>query len=136
MFIKDIMQTKLITLSPESTIREAARLMKEQDVGCVLITNGQHLKGIITDRDIACWLAEGKDPSNIDVGSVIQRNVITVAPETDIYEVSKLMASRKIHRLPIVEDNKLCGLVTTSDLAGVLEEEIDNFFHVEEAYHH
>ena len=130
------MQTKLITLLPESTIREAARLMKEQDVGCVLITNGQHLKGTITDRDIACWLAEGKDPSNIDVGSVIQRNVITVAPETDIYEVSKLMASRKIHRLPIVEDNKLCGLVTTSDLAGVLEEEIDNFFHVEGAYHH
>ena len=136
MFIKDIMQTKLITLSPESTIREAARLMKEQDVGCVLITNGQHLKGIITDRDIACWLAEGKDPSNVDVGFVMQRNVITVAPETDIYEVSKLMASRKIHRLPIVEDNKLCGLVTTSDLAGVLEEEIDNFFHVEGAYHH
>ena len=110
--------------------------MKEQDVGCVLITNDQFLKGIITDRDIACWLAEGKDPSNVDVGSVMQRNVITVAPETDIYEVSKLMASRKIHRLPIVEDNKLCGLVTTSDVAGVLEEEIDNFFHVEEAYHH
>ena len=102
----------------------------------MLITNGQHLKGTITDRDIACWLAEGKDPSNIDVGSVIQRNVITVAPETDIHEVSKLMASRKIHRLPIVEGNKLCGLVTTSDLAGVLEEEIDNFFHVEGAYHH
>ena len=136
MFLKDIMQTKLITLLPESTIREAARLMKEQDVGCVLITNDQFLKGIITDRDIACWLAEGKDPSNVDVGSVMQRNVITVAPETDIYEVSKLMASRKIHRLPIVEDNKLCGLVTTSDVAGVLEEEIDNFFHVEEAYHH
>ena len=136
MFIKDIMQTKLITLSPEATIREAARLMKEQDVGCVLITNGQHLKGIMTDRDIACWLAEGKDPSKVDVGSAMQRNVITAAPETDIYEVSKLMASRKIHRLPIVEDNKLCGLVTTSDLAGVLEEEIDNFFHVEGAYHH
>ena len=134
MFIKDIMQTKLITLSPEATIREAARLMKEQDVGCVLITNGQHLKGIMTDRDIACWLAEGKDPSKVDVGSAMQRNVITAAPETDIYEVSKFMASRKIHRLPIVEDNKLCGLVTTSDLAGVLEEEIDNFFHVEEAY--
>jgi len=136
MFLKDIMQTKLITLSPESTIREAARLMKEQDVGCVLITNDQHLKGIITDRDIACWLAEGKDPSKVDVGSVMKRNVITALPETDIYEVSKLMASRKIHRLPIVEGNKLCGLVTTSDLAVVLEEEIDNFFHVEEAYHH
>jgi len=136
MFLKDIMQTKLITLSPESTIREAARLMKEQDVGCVLITNDQHLKGIITDRDIACWLAEGKDPSKVDVGSVMKRNVITALPETDIYEVSKLMASRKIHRLPIVEGNKLCGLVTTSDLASVLEEEIDNFFHVEEAYHH
>src|SRR3989338_11290924 len=117
MLIKDVMQTELITLSQESTIREAARLMKEKEIGCVLITNGQFLKGIITDRDIACWLAEGKDPSKVNVASVMQKTVITAAPETDIYEVSKLMASRKIHRLPIVEGNKLCGLVTTSDLA-------------------
>ncbi|MBI3398131.1 MAG: CBS domain-containing protein [Deltaproteobacteria bacterium] len=136
MFIKDVMQTRLITLFQESTIREAARLMKEEDVGCVLITDGQRLKGLITDRDIACWLAEGKDPDKVNVGYVMQKNIITAAPETDIYEASKLMASRKIRRLPIVEDNKLCGLVTTSDIADVLEEEIDNFFHVEAAYHH
>ncbi len=136
MFLKDIMQTKLITLSPEAKIREAARVMKEKDVGCVLITNGQRLQGIITDRDIACWLVEGKDPDVANAGSVMQKSVITSTPEADVFEASKLMANKKIHRLPIVEDGRLCGLVTTCDLAGVLEEEIDNFFHVEEAYHH
>lgn len=136
MLIKDVMQTELITLSQESTIREAARLMKEKEIGCVLIINGQRLKGIITDRDIACWLAEGKDPDNVNVGSIMQKNIITATPETDVSEAGRLMAYNKIHRLPIVEDSKLSGLITTSDLAGVLEEEIDNFLHVEEAYHH
>lgn len=136
MFLKDIMQTKLITLPQESSIREAARLMKQKDVGCVLVTNGQSLKGIITDRDIACWLAEGRDADKVNVGSIMQKNITTASPETDVFEASKLMANKKIRRLPIVEGEKLYGLVTTSDLACVLEEEMDNFFHVEEVYHH
>lgn len=136
MLLKDIMQRKLITLSTESTIREAAKMMKEENVGCVLITNGQLLKGIITDRDIACWLSEGKDPDKVNLGSIMQKNIITATPEIDVFKASKLMADNKIHRLPVVEDNKLCGIVTTSDLANVLEEEVDNFFHVEEAYRH
>ena len=136
MLVRDIMQKSLLTLSPESTIREAARLMKRENVGCVLITNGQKLSGVLTDRDITCWLAEGDNPDTTKVGSVMRREVITATPSTDVFEASKIMSNYRVHRLPIVENSDLCGIVTTSDIALVLKEEVDNFFHVEEAYHH
>lgn len=136
MLLKDIMQKNIVTLSPESTLRDVARLMKEDNVGCVVIMNGQRLKGIITDRDIACWVAEGKDPNEVTAGSIMKRHVIIATPEMSVFEAGKLMADNKVRRLPVVAGNKLCGLVSISDLASIIEAEVDNFFHVEEAYHH
>lgn len=136
MLIRDIMQKKLVTLSPEGSIREACRKMKEEDVGCLLIVNGQSLKGVLTDRDIACWLAYGKDPDGVKVSSIMHTDIASVTPETDVFDASRIMAEKKVRRLPVLEEEKLCGIVTTSDIATVLEEEVDNFFHVEEAYHH
>ena len=136
MLLKDIMQKNIVTLSPESTLRDVARLMKEDNVGCVVIMNGQRLKGIITDRDIACWVAEGKDPNKVTAGSIMKRHVIIATPEMSVFEASKLMADNKVRRLPVVAGNKLYGLVSISDLASIIEAEVENFFHVEEAYHH
>jgi CBS domain-containing protein len=137
MFIKNIMQTKLATLSPQASIREAARRMDDEKIGCLLITNGESLKGLITDRDITCWLARGgKDPDGVRVSEVMQTDIVSVGPEMDTLEASKIMAENKVRRLPVIGDGKLFGIVTTSDLATFLEEEVDNFFHVEEVYHH
>jgi len=136
MLLKDIMQKNIVTLSPESTLRDVARLMKEDNVGCVVIMNGQRLKGIITDRDIGCWVAEGKDPNKVTAGSIMKRHVITATREMSVFEASKLMADNKVRRLPVVAGNKLYGLVSISDLASIIEAEVENFFHVEEAYHH
>ncbi len=134
MFLKEIMQKKLVTLSPNATIREAAKRMKDYRVGYLLVTNGESLKGCVTDRDLVLWLAGGKNPDEVRVDSIMQSSVVTAEPETDVYEASKIMARKKIRRLPIVEDGRLCGLVSISDIASVLEEEVDNFFHVEEAH--
>ncbi len=136
MLLKEIMRTDLVTIAPEANIREAARKMRDENVGCVLITEGGRLRGCLTDRDIACWLAEGKDPDNTEVRSIMKERVITATPETDVLGASRTMSINNVRRLPIVEDGKLCGMVTTADLAPVLEEEVDNFFHLEEAYQH
>ncbi len=134
MFLKEIMQKRIVTLSPEATVREAAKKMKDYRVGYLLVTNGESLKGCVTDRDLVLWLAGGKNPDEVRVESIMQSNVVTAEPETDVYEASKIMARKKIRRLPIVEDGKLRGLVSISDIASIVEEEVDNFLHVEEAH--
>jgi len=134
MQLKQIMQKKIITVNPETTIRETAKKMKDYRVGYLLVTNGESIKGCITDRDLVIWLASGKDPDGTRIDGIMQSSVITATPETDVFDASKLMARKKVRRLPVVENNKLIGLVSVSDLASVIEEEVDNFLHVEEAY--
>ncbi len=134
MQLKQIMQKKVVTASPDATIREVAKKMKDYRIGYLLLTNGESIKGCVTDRDIVVWLAGGKDPDATKISSIMRTNVISSAPDTDVFDASRLMARKKIRRLPVVEGNKLLGLVSVSDLASVIEEEVDNFFHVEEAY--
>lgn len=134
MLLREIMQKKVVTISPDATIRDAAKKMKDYRIGYILITNGESVKGCVTDRDLVMWLASGKNPDDARVDSLMQSNIVTALPDTDIFEASKVMARKKIRRLPIVENGRLMGLVSISDLASVLEEEVDNFFHVEEAY--
>ncbi|MBI5492817.1 MAG: CBS domain-containing protein [Deltaproteobacteria bacterium] len=135
MFLKDIMQKKVVTISPDATIREAAKKMKDYRIGYLVITGSDAIKGCITDRDLVIWLANGKSPDDTRVDQIMQSNIVTATPETDVFDASKLMARKKIRRLPITGENgRLLGLVSVSDIASVLEEEVDNFFHVEEAY--
>lgn len=134
MLLREIMQKKVVTISPDATIRDAAKKMKDYRIGYILITNGESVKGCVTDRDLVMWLASGKNPDDARVDSLMQSNIVTALPDTDVFEASKVMARKKIRRLPIVENGRLMGLVSISDLASVLEEEVDNFFHVEEAY--
>ena len=134
MLLKEIMQKNVVTVAPDCTIREAAKKMKDFRVGYLLVTNSASIKGCVTDRDIVMWLAEGKNPEETRIGSVMQANVVTVSPETDVFEASKIMAKNRIRRLPVVEDSRIAGIVSTADIASVLEEEVDNFLHVEEFY--
>ncbi len=135
MFLKDIMQKRVVTISPDATIREAAKKMKDYRIGYLVITNSDAIKGCITDRDLVVWLANGKSPDDTRIDQIMQSNIVTATPDTDVFDASKLMARKKVRRLPITGDNgRLLGLVSVSDIASVLEEEVDNFFHVEEAY--
>jgi CBS domain-containing protein len=134
MLVKQIMQKKIVTVNPGATIRETAKKMKDYRVGYLLVTNGESIKGCVTDRDLVIWMASGKDPDATRVDGIMQSSVVTAPPDTDVFDASKLMARKKVRRLPIVENSKLIGLVSVSDLASVIEEEVDNFLHVEEAY--
>ncbi len=134
MLLKEIMQTKLSTIAPSDSVREAAKRMRDEGVGCLLVTNGVALKGFITDRDIACWLAEGHDPDTVEVSTLMKTDIVYSSPDTDIFEATRSMARNNVRRLPVIENGSLCGIVTSSDLAKVIEEEVDNFLHLEEAY--
>ncbi len=133
MQIREIMRKgrDLITCSPTDTVTDAAKKMREFNVGCVLITEKGELKGIVTDRDIALdVIAEGKSGGEVRLEKVMKTHVVTGKPDWDLFETTRLMAEKKIHRLPIQGNGRLEGFVSLADLAPVVQKELDNFLRI------
>jgi len=119
--ISNIMTTNPRTIEPSTPIFEAARIMRDENVGSLPITEGKQLVGTITDRDITIRaIAEGRDPQGTTVQEIASRDLVTVDPQQDLDEALKLMAQHQVRRLPVVEeDGMLVGIVAQADVAKV-----------------
>jgi CBS domain-containing protein len=117
--IRDVMTSNPRTIEPSTSLHEAARLMRDQDVGSLPIVEGDRLHGVLTDRDIAIRaVAEGKDAKSTTAQEIASRQVVTIDPDQSLDEALRLMASHQIRRLPVVEeDGKLVGIVAQADAA-------------------
>jgi CBS domain-containing protein len=116
--VKDAMTSDVKTATPSQSLTDAAKLMKEEDVGSIPIVDGERLVGVVTDRDIVVrGIADGSDPHAIRVGDIASRDVVTVRPDDDLDEALRLMAQHQVRRLPVVEDGQLVGVVATADVA-------------------
>jgi CBS domain-containing protein len=117
--IRDLMTSNPSTIEPDKTVADAAKLMRDEDVGLIPIVEGEKLAGTITDRDIAIRVvAEGKDPQSSTVRDVMTSRLVTVDPDQDLDEALRLMAEHQVRRLPVVEeDGKLVGIVSQADIA-------------------
>lgn len=119
MLVSNLMNPNVITVSPETSAAEAARLLSHYDIGSLPVTlpDGR-LKGIITDRDIVirCVAGDG-EPYQTNVSDLMTRSVVTVPPEADIREAASLMASEKVRRLPVTKEGKLVGIIALADIA-------------------
>jgi CBS domain-containing protein len=92
--------------------------MKSEDVGSLPVVDDGHLVDVLTDRDIVVRaVAEGVDPNAIVVGDVASRGLVTVDPEQDLDEALALMARHQVRRLPVVEQDRLVGIVAQADVA-------------------
>jgi CBS domain-containing protein len=116
--IRELMTENPRTVSPDQTVQDAARIMRDEDTGVVPITEGENLVGVITDRDIAIRaIAEGKD-GQTPVREVASQDLVTIDPQQDLDEALRLMAQHQVRRLPVVEeDGKLVGIVSQADVA-------------------
>src|SRR5690554_6229208 len=124
--IKDIMTDSVATVSPETTVVEAARLMQQHDIGSLPVCEGPELVGIVTDRDIVVRsVAHGKDLATTPIREVMTQRVATASPETDVHQVATLMSNQQIRRLPVVENNRLVGMVSLGDLATQAKTEVE-----------
>ncbi len=122
--VRDLMTQSPTTCEPSTTVVEAARVMASEDVGPVPIVDGGRLVGIVTDRDIVVRVvAEGQDPSSATIGEIASSDLVTVQPDTDLQEAERLMADNQVRRLPVVEGDRLVGIVAQADIARVLDEE-------------
>jgi CBS domain-containing protein len=117
--IRTVMTSNPRSLESGSSVIEAARLMRDEDVGIIPIVEGEKLVGTVTDRDIAIQVvAEGKEPESITVGEIASRELVTIDPQQDLDEALRLMARHQVRRLPVVEeDGKLVGIVAQADVA-------------------
>ncbi|MED0687982.1 CBS domain-containing protein [Anoxybacillus ayderensis] len=111
------MTRQVATVTPDQSVQEAAQLMNEHNVGAIPVVENGKVKGIITDRDITLrTTAQGLTPST-PVSQVMTSDVVTGAPNMSVDEAAKVMAKNQIRRLPIVQNNALCGIVALGDIA-------------------
>jgi CBS domain-containing protein len=116
--IREVMTPQPWALSPETPVAEAARIMRRNDIGDIVVTEGSQLWGILTDRDIVVRaLAEGRDPQSTTVGDICSRDLTTVAPTDSLGHAVTLMRERAIRRLPVVEGGTVIGIVSIGDVA-------------------
>ncbi|MET7475592.1 CBS domain-containing protein [Streptomyces sp. NPDC005648] len=118
--IRDVMSPGAASVEPMTTVARAARLMREQDIGDVLVAYDCDLFGVLTDRDIVVRaLAEGRDPESTTVGSVCTRPpVATLSPDDTTDRAIELMSRYAVRRLPVVERGGCpVGVVSIADLA-------------------
>ena len=109
---------RVVTISPERSIAEACWLMKEKNVGCLIVENHSKLCGIITDRDIALKVTgEEKDPLTTMVQEIMTGDPVRISVDKDLQELVALMHSQYVRRVPIVDKTELTlGIVTLDDL--------------------
>ena len=125
---QDIMSRNPATVTPETPITDAARLMKNENVGIVPVvesTSSRKLVGVVTDRDIAVRVvAEGRDGMTTSVGHIMSSDVRTCTPDTSVDDVMDVMGKEQVRRIPIVDDRgSLVGIVAQADV--VLEAKDD-----------
>ncbi|WP_421384416.1 CBS domain-containing protein [Bacillus salacetis] len=115
--VKEIMTSNVETCTLLDNVFEVAVKMKENDVGAIPIVDGDHLVGMITDRDIVVKGVAEKHPGSSKVEQVMSDELITVGVEATIDEAASLMSRHQIRRLPVVDGQKLVGIVSLGDLA-------------------
>ncbi len=118
MTVKEVMTSDLVTCQAHTSIEEAARLMRDHDIGDVLVCTGERLDGIVTDRDLVVrCLAGGADLRSARVGDVCSGGVVSVSPDTTVDDAARAMRERAVRRLPVVDDGRPVGIVSLGDLA-------------------
>lgn len=117
--IRDVMTPNPCAIPASASVMEAAQLMRGNDIGDVVVLEGERLYGILTDRDIVVRaLAEGADPREKTVGDICSRVLTTIEPSASVGQAVRLMRAKAIRRLPVVDESgHVMGIVSIGDVA-------------------
>lgn len=121
--VREFMTEDIVTIESDSPIEDAARLMRQYDVGLLPVMDGDSFRGVVTDRDIVIKaLAEGRFDERI--GAIVSESIVTVSPDDDVERAAELMAESDVRRLPVCENGQLIGMVSVGDLAARADSEM------------
>jgi CBS domain-containing protein len=116
--IRELMTPNPMSMPGTASVHEAARAMRDEDIGDVIVIEHNQVCGIVTDRDIAVRIvAEEKDPAATALADICSHSLLTVKPSDKVEHAVRLMRTHAIRRLPVVEDGKAVGIVSLGDLA-------------------
>jgi CBS domain-containing protein len=116
--VKDLMTSDPTTVAPETSVFEAAERMAREDVGPLPVVDNDGLVGIVTDRDLVVRvLAQGRDPKSTTVREVASQEPVTVSADDDLVTTLELLAKHQVRRVPVVDGNRLVGIVAQADVA-------------------
>lgn len=123
--IENLARSDVVTMSPEDSIADLAITMREEDVGSIVITDGEVPEGIVTDRDLTIRvLAQQAAPSELSAEDVMSPDPETIERDAGFYQATEMMAENGVRRLPVCdEDGALVGIITVDDLNELLADE-------------
>lgn len=114
----DVMSTDLVTVRSKTTIADVARLMRDHDIGPVVVVDGESVFGIVTDRDITVRaVADGQDPESTPVGDVATTSVTTIKPDDTLEDAAEAMRAQSVRRVVVAEGGRPLGILSLGDLA-------------------
>lgn len=114
-YVKDVMTPKVKTVPAEATIAEAARLMAKWKIGALVVTQGDSPVGIVTEGDISRSVAEEIDPKS-KLSSLARKHLVSISPGERVEVAAKAMTEAGVKKLPVMEDGKLVGIITQTDI--------------------
>jgi CBS domain-containing protein len=118
--VKDAMVPRVVTARPSQTILQASKIMKKEDVGSIIVVEGNKPVGIVTREDIVSKIvAKSLSPTKILIKNIMSRVLITCSPDSDISDAARLMSKHKYERLPVVSADKLIGIISAREIAKV-----------------
>jgi CBS domain-containing protein len=116
--VEDVMVKEVMTIDENATVKEAAEVMNKFEIGCLIAVRKGKAMGILTERDLLKRVvAESKDATKTRVRDVMSSPLVVVEPSMDLEEAVRLMFQMKIKKLPVVDEKRLVGLVTLTDIA-------------------
>lgn len=119
MIVRDVMNKKVVVAKSEISIKKASEVMGKYHIGSLVVRDDEEIRGILTERDVLMSVARGKDPNATSIGEIMTKKVITIDPDSTLSDAVDLMIKHKIKKVPVVEEGKLIGIITASDIVVV-----------------
>ncbi|MCP8305109.1 MAG: CBS domain-containing protein [archaeon] len=118
LMVRDVMTRDVKTVGMNDSVREAVQKMNKFNIGSVVVVDTERRRpvGILTERDILRMVELYPEPTIFEVKRIMSTPLVTIDPNTSLEEAARVMTKRGIKRLPVVEDNKLVGMITSSDI--------------------
>lgn len=126
MNVREIMVGKPVTIEPNATIVETAKLMQENKIGSVIVVENRRVLGVVTERDLVRRvLAGNRDPRTTLIHEVMSAPVSSISPDEDIVNAAHIMRQRGIRRIVVMDEEELVGILTTNDLVRNMKRHIE-----------
>jgi len=116
---KDIMKNQVVTVDAAMSVMDTAKIMDDAGIGCVVVIENNIAIGIVTERDFVKRVVSRGIPLTTSIKKIMSSPLIVVNPDENIWEVAELMKQRRIHKVPVVHQNLLVGMVTATDLTRI-----------------